>query len=56
MIDFTLKIGGEAGFGIMTTGLLMGKIATRSREGKDLGQMTPEELTDKMTKEIENKS
>src|SRR3989344_5885840 len=30
MIDFTLKIGGEAGFGIMTTGLLMGKIATRS--------------------------
>lgn len=30
MIDITVKIGGEAGFGIMTTGLLMGKIATRS--------------------------
>lgn len=30
MIDVTVKIGGEAGFGIMTTGLLMGKIATRS--------------------------
>jgi len=29
MIDVTLKIGGEAGFGIMTTGLMMGKIATR---------------------------
>ena len=30
MIDLTIKIGGEAGFGIMTTGLLLGKIATRS--------------------------
>ncbi len=30
MIDFTVKIGGEAGFGIMTTGLLLGKLATRS--------------------------
>ncbi|MBI3379708.1 2-oxoacid:acceptor oxidoreductase subunit alpha [Candidatus Gottesmanbacteria bacterium] len=30
MTDVTVKIGGEAGFGIMTTGLLMGKIATRS--------------------------
>ena len=30
MIDITVKIGGEAGFGIMTTGLLLGKIATRS--------------------------
>jgi len=30
MIDINVKIGGEAGFGIMTTGLLMGKIATRS--------------------------
>lgn len=30
MIDLSVKIGGEAGFGIMTTGLLMGKIATRS--------------------------
>ena len=30
MLDITVKIGGEAGFGIMTTGLLMGKIATRS--------------------------
>ena len=30
MTDITVKIGGEAGFGIMTTGLLMGKIATRS--------------------------
>ncbi|KKS96445.1 MAG: pyruvate flavodoxin/ferredoxin oxidoreductase domain-containing protein, 2-oxoglutarate ferredoxin oxidoreductase subunit alpha [Candidatus Gottesmanbacteria bacterium GW2011_GWA2_43_14] len=30
MIDFTVKIGGEAGFGIMTTGLFLGKIATRS--------------------------
>ena len=30
MIDFTWKIGGEAGFGIMTTGLLFSKIASRS--------------------------
>ncbi len=30
MTDITVKIGGEAGFGIMTTGLLLGKIATRS--------------------------
>lgn len=30
MIDVTIKIGGEAGFGIMTIGLLLGKIATRS--------------------------
>jgi 2-oxoglutarate ferredoxin oxidoreductase subunit alpha len=30
MIDFTVKIGGEAGFGIMTTGLVLGKIAIRS--------------------------
>jgi len=30
MTDFTVKIGGEAGFGIMTTGLLFGKLATRS--------------------------
>src|SRR3972149_8797221 len=30
MLDITVKIGGEAGFGIMTTGLLMGKIETRS--------------------------
>lgn len=30
MVDLTVKIGGEAGFGIMTIGLLMGKIATRS--------------------------
>lgn len=30
MIDITIKIGGEAGFGIMTTGLFLGKIATRS--------------------------
>src|SRR3990167_4375297 len=30
MVDITVKIGGEAGFGIMTTGLLLGKIATRS--------------------------
>lgn len=30
MKPITVKIGGEAGFGIMTTGLLMGKIATRS--------------------------
>lgn len=30
MVDVTLKIGGEAGFGIMTTGLMLGKIATRS--------------------------
>ncbi len=30
MINLTIKIGGEAGFGIMTTGLLLGKIATRS--------------------------
>lgn len=30
MIDLTIKIGGEAGFGIMTTGVLVGKIATRS--------------------------
>lgn len=29
MLDITVKIGGEAGFGIMTTGLLLGKIATR---------------------------
>ncbi len=29
-MDLTIKIGGEAGFGIMTTGLFMGKIATRS--------------------------
>ncbi len=30
MIDFTWKIGGEAGFGIMTTGVVFSKIATRS--------------------------
>ena len=30
MIDFTWKIGGEAGFGIMTTGLLFSKITTCS--------------------------
>nr|MBU1329016.1 2-oxoacid:acceptor oxidoreductase subunit alpha [Candidatus Omnitrophota bacterium] len=30
MIDFTWKIGGEAGFGIMTTGLVFSKIASRS--------------------------
>lgn len=30
MIDITVKIGGEAGFGIMTTGLLLGKVVTRS--------------------------
>src|SRR4030042_5911183 len=30
MIDLTIKIGGEAGFGIVTTGILMGKIAIRS--------------------------
>ena len=30
MTDFTWKIGGEAGFGIMTTGLLFSKIASRS--------------------------
>lgn len=30
MTDLTIKIGGEAGFGIMTTGVLVGKIATRS--------------------------
>lgn len=30
MIDINIKIGGEAGFGIMTTGLFVGKIATRS--------------------------
>src|SRR3990170_8149456 len=30
MTDITVKIGGEAGFGIMTTGLLLGKISTRS--------------------------
>lgn len=30
MVDLTVKIGGEAGFGIMTTGLFLGKIATRS--------------------------
>src|SRR3989344_3888258 len=30
MVNVTLKIGGEAGFGIMTTGLMLGKIATRS--------------------------
>ncbi|KKP85774.1 MAG: Pyruvate flavodoxin/ferredoxin oxidoreductase domain protein [Candidatus Roizmanbacteria bacterium GW2011_GWA2_35_8] len=29
MTDFTWKIGGEAGFGIMTTGLAFSKIATR---------------------------
>jgi len=29
MIDFTWKIGGEAGFGIMTTGLVFSKIASR---------------------------
>jgi 2-oxoglutarate/2-oxoacid ferredoxin oxidoreductase subunit alpha len=30
MINMTVKIGGEAGFGIMTTGIFLGKIATRS--------------------------
>ncbi len=30
MIDFTWMIGGEAGFGIMTTGVIFSKIATRS--------------------------
>ncbi|MFA6017269.1 MAG: 2-oxoacid:acceptor oxidoreductase subunit alpha [Patescibacteria group bacterium] len=30
MTDFTWLIGGEAGFGIMTTGLVFSKIATRS--------------------------
>jgi 2-oxoglutarate ferredoxin oxidoreductase subunit alpha len=30
MIDFTWLIGGEAGFGIMTTGTVFSKIATRS--------------------------
>ncbi len=30
MTDLTIKIGGAAGFGIMTTGLFLGKIATRS--------------------------
>lgn len=30
MLDLTVRIGGEAGFGIMTTGLFLGKIATRS--------------------------
>jgi 2-oxoglutarate ferredoxin oxidoreductase subunit alpha len=30
MIDFTFMIGGEAGFGIMTTGVVFSKIATRS--------------------------
>jgi len=30
MVDFTWKIGGEAGFGIMTTGLVFSKIAARS--------------------------
>ena len=30
MTDFTWMIGGEAGFGIMTTGLVFSKIATRS--------------------------
>ncbi len=30
MTNITVKIGGEAGFGIMTTGLFLGKIATRS--------------------------
>lgn len=30
MIDLTVKIGGEAGFGIMTTGLFLGKMAIRS--------------------------
>jgi 2-oxoglutarate ferredoxin oxidoreductase subunit alpha len=30
MLDLTVKIGGKAGFGIMTTGLTLGKIATRS--------------------------
>ncbi len=29
-MDFTWKIGGEAGFGIMTTGVVFSKIATRS--------------------------
>ncbi len=29
MVNFSLKIGGEAGFGIMTTGLVFSKIATR---------------------------
>jgi len=29
MVDFTIKIGGEAGFGIMTTGLFFSKIASR---------------------------
>ena len=30
MTDFTWLIGGEAGFGIMTTGVVFSKIATRS--------------------------
>ena len=30
MVDFTWLIGGEAGFGIMTTGVVFSKIATRS--------------------------
>lgn len=30
MVNISLKIGGEAGFGIMTTGIFLGKIATRS--------------------------
>ncbi|MEK7096908.1 MAG: 2-oxoacid:acceptor oxidoreductase family protein, partial [Patescibacteria group bacterium] len=30
MTDFTWMIGGEAGFGIMTTGIVFSKIATRS--------------------------
>ncbi len=29
MIDFTWKIGGEAGFGIATSGLVFSKIAAR---------------------------
>jgi len=29
-MDFTWKIGGEAGFGIMTTGLVFSKLASRS--------------------------
>lgn len=30
MTDITIKIGGPAGYGIMTTGIFVGKIATRS--------------------------
>ncbi len=30
MVDFTIIIGGEAGFGIMTTGAMFSRIATRS--------------------------